>query len=483
MMKQVVPLPRSITDIIKQASKLVTPSREEETRLKRVESRVRKLIEDSFAKSKGETIPEIVLGGSFAKGTWLKGQADVDYFLLYPVTYPREKLEGEAIEIALKAMKGFKVNMRYAEHPYVEAFVESTRLNLVPCYKVEKEKWQSAVDRSPFHAEYIKARFDMRLRLQTRLLKKFVKSANVYGAEVKVQGLSGYVCEVLVLKYDSFESSLEALSSIAKGEVISVEPYDKDLASTFSSALVVLDPVDTTRNLGTAVSPENFGRLILKARSFLSRPSIAYFLEANSARFRHSTFDSELLKRILVVTFQNKPRSDDVLFGQLRKSLSSLASKLETLGFHVLRSATAANENGESALAFLLLERRIGDYLLRFGPDIHRKDDLGRYISKNRSKYFLSWIDKEGKIVSLFKRDSELADPFSAARKLLSSGKDMEMLGLSKAIKSEIQRGFWISDGLSVIRKTSDSKRWLKDCVNSLMSSEIEFEAKHAPNN
>lgn len=476
-------LPRSIADIIKQASKLVTPSGEEETKLEKVVSSVRKLVEDSFAESKAKTIPEVVLGGSFAKGTWLKSQADVDYFLLYPVTYPREKLEGEAIEIALKAMKGFKVNMRYAEHPYVEAYVESTRVNLVPCYKVEKGKWQSAVDRSPFHSEYIKARFDARLQLQTRLLKKFVKSANVYGAEVKIQGLSGYVCEVLVLKYGSFESSLEALSSITKGEVISVEPYDKDIASSFSSALVILDPVDTTRNLGTAVSSVNFGRLIIKARSFLSRPSISYFREANSSKIRHSTFDSELLKRILVLTFRNKPRSADVLFGQLRKSVSSLASRLEILGFKVLRSASASNENGESILAFLLLERRIGDYQLRFGPDVQRKDDLERYISKNRSKYLLSWIDKEGKIVSLFKRDLELTDAFSATRKLLSSGKDMEMLGLSKEIKSEIQRGFWISDGLSLVRKKGESKGWLKDCLDSLVRSEPEFEAKHSPNN
>ncbi len=444
---------------------------------------VRKLVEHSLAESKAETIPEIVLGGSYAKGTWLKGEGDIDYFLLYPVTYSREKLEGEAIKIALKAMKGFRVNLRYAEHPYVEAFVKNTRVNLVPCYKVEKGKWQSAVDRSPFHSEYIRAKFDAGLRLETRLLKKFAKGAKVYGAEVKVQGLSGYVCEVLVLKYGSLDSVLRALSVIKKGEVISVESYDKDVASSFPSALVILDPVDTTRNLATAISAENFGRLILKARSFLSKPSMIYFQEIDSTRFRRSAHDARLLKRTLVVAFRNKPRSLDVLWGQLRKSGSSLGSKLETLGFKVLRSSVASNEDRESAFIFLMLETKISNHQLRTGPDVFRKDDLEKYVSKNRGKYLLGWIDKDANAASLFQRDPRMADAFSAASKLLSNPKEVETMGLSKAISSEIERGFSINDGLSAIRTKGKSKAWLKTRVVSLVSSEREFEAKHSPEN
>ena len=474
-------MPRKVADIIKQASKLVTPSKEEEAKLKKVASMVRRLVEDSFAKGKVEVSPEVVLGGSYAKGTWLKGEADIDYFLLYPVTYPRERLEGEAIEIALKATRGFRFSLRYAEHPYVEAFVEDTRVNIVPCYKVEKGRWQSAVDRSPFHTEYIRTRFDERLRLETRLLKKFAKSANVYGAEVRIQGLSGYVCEVLVLKYGSMESVLQSLSAISKGEVISLEPYDKDLAASFSSALVILDPVDTTRNLGTAVSNENFGRLILKSRSFLSGPSLAYFGTLHSAKLRPPTPDAELLKRILIVTFRNKPRSADVLWGQLRKSASSLESRLQNLGYKVLRRAVASNEKGESAFIFLLMEKTTASLQLRVGPDVYRKDDLESFISKNRGKYLLSWIDSEGRAASLFERDRKLNDASLALKTILSSRKDLENLGLSKGIRAEIKRGFSVSDGLTLARVKGEGKAWLKKGVISLVSSEREFEAKNSP--
>ncbi len=100
-----------------------------------------------------EPRPEVALGGWYARGTWLKGSHDVDFFLLYPVTFTREKLESNAISLAKEAMAGHQVNLRYAEHPYVESFVEGLRINLVPCYAVVPGEWKSAADRSLYHTK------------------------------------------------------------------------------------------------------------------------------------------------------------------------------------------------------------------------------------------------------------------------------------------------------------------------------------------
>ncbi len=467
---------KSIADVAKKAAELVTPSKGESIRLRKVDYDVTKRLQDSF--SKVETVPEIALGGSYAKGTWLKGEADIDYFLLYPVGYPREKLEGEAIETILRAMKGLRVNLRYAQHPYVEAFSENTRINVVPCYKVEKGKWQSAADRSPFHTEYIRSHFDDRLRLETRLLKKFVKCANVYGAEVRTQGFSGYVCEVLVLKYGSFESVLRGLSTISRGEVLSVESFDKGYASSFQSAFVILDPVDTMRNLGTAISTENAGRLVLRARSLLSKPSESYFHTPAQREFKRSSSNVELLKRTLVVTFRNRPRSDDILWGELRKSISALVTRMEILGFKVLRSTPASSESGESAFLFLLLDRNISDQMLRIGPELFRQGDLERYLLKNKGKYVLTWIGKDGRALSIFQRDKESTSAFSVTRRLLTSKKDNESIGLSKSIRNEIHHGFSILDGVTVLRTKDRKREWLRSGVVSLVQGEIEFEAR-----
>ena len=185
-------------------------------------SKVISLINQTLDNENAVPRPEITLGGSYARGTWLKGSHDIDFFLLYPVDFPREKLESVAIRSATDAMTDYAVSMRYAEHPYVESFVDGIRVNIVPCYAVAPGQWRSSADRSPYHTKYIASKMDERLRLEVRLFKKFVKSARVYGAEVKIQGFSGYVSEVLTLKFGSFVNTLHGLAKLKPNEVISL---------------------------------------------------------------------------------------------------------------------------------------------------------------------------------------------------------------------------------------------------------------------
>src|SRR5579864_3598389 len=208
---------------------MVIPDCTEVRKLEGVALKVSTRLKETFAKESADPKPEIVLGGSYARGTWLKGNHDIDFFLQYPEDYTREKLESVAIRYATEAVQGYRVKLRYAEHPYVEAFAEDVRVNLVPCYKVAPGQWRSAADRSPYHTKYISAKLDERLKLEARLFKKFVKISGVYGAEVKIQGFSGYACEVLVMWRGPFLKTLEGLSKLKPKEIISLEEYDKDL--------------------------------------------------------------------------------------------------------------------------------------------------------------------------------------------------------------------------------------------------------------
>ena len=153
--------------MIDRASKLVTPSPNEIRKLDAVSAKVASKLESALIGI--SPAPEINLGGSYARGTWLKGSLDIDYFVLYPPEYPRQKLETEAIDSAKEALKGYRINLRYAEHPYVEGFVDNVRVNIVPCYKVALGEWKSAADRSPYHTKYMISKLDDRLRLEARL--------------------------------------------------------------------------------------------------------------------------------------------------------------------------------------------------------------------------------------------------------------------------------------------------------------------------
>ncbi|MHB1868301.1 MAG: CCA tRNA nucleotidyltransferase [Nitrososphaerales archaeon] len=447
-----------MSSVIEKASKLVTPSAQEIKKLVAVAEKVSSRLKNVFSGT--SPAPEINLGGSYARGTWLKGSLDIDYFIMYPPDYPREKLEGEAIKLARKALHGYRINLRFAEHPYVEGFVDSVRVNLVPCYKVPLGEWKSAADRSPYHTKYIVSKLDDKRRLEARLLKKFVKSKGVYGAEVRVQGFSGYVCEVLVLKYGSFNSVMEGLAKLAAGEVISLEPYDKDLAASFKSALVILDPVDTTRNLGTAISARNVAKLVFEARRYIANPRLSHFVETRAKR----AAPRELLARTIVVGFKNKKRSPDILWGQLRKSSAAISNKLELMGFHVLRSIVASDDVSESAFLFLLADVRIGKIHSRSGPEYFRGEEVENYFAKNSKKALLTWIGDEGRIESAFPR--HLVDATDALKDLLS--KRLLAAGVSDEIKREMARGFRVYSGSSLSRK----RNWLGAAVLSLVSEE-----------
>jgi tRNA nucleotidyltransferase (CCA-adding enzyme) len=446
--------------VAEKALKLVTPTASEARRLDHVAKRMESMIK--LALEGSDPVPEVALGGSYARGTWLKGSFDIDYFMLYPPEYPREKLEEEAVETAKRALEGYKVNLRFAEHPYVEGFVEGIRVNLVPCYKVLPGEWKSAADRSPYHTKYMVSKLDDNARLEARLLKKFVKAANVYGAEVRVQGFSGYVCEVLTLKYGSFKETLEALAEIGENEIISVEPYDERLAKSFKSPLVILDPVDTTRNLGAAISPRNVAKLVFRARNYIENPGISFFKESERGKRNYSKV---LLEGTIVVSFKTKWRSPDILWGQLKRSAVALANKLESHGFQVLRTSVASDESSRCAFLFLLADEKISIVHARKGPDYFRADEVKNYFEKNRKRALFTWIGEDGKLESTFLRQKIRAHDVLGD---LLSKKNIGSTGVSQEIKEEIARGFVISSGKVVTRKGN----WLSRSAISLVSEE-----------
>jgi tRNA nucleotidyltransferase (CCA-adding enzyme) len=463
--------PNISPELLGRAAKLVTPSAAEIRKLERVVKEIEDRMGASLEKEKVYPKPQVTLGGSYARGTWLKGSHDVDFFLMYPVDFPREKLETVAISTASAALEGYPINKRYAEHPYVESFVEGVRINLVPCYAVASGEWQSAADRSPYHTKYIQAKLNERLQLEVRLFKKFAKSSEVYGAEVKIRGFSGYVCEILTIKYGSFLQALQALSNLNQGQVISIENYDQELAASFKSPVVILDPVDTTRNLGSAISARNIGKLALYSRRFLSRPSIKYFLPKKIATMSMALKKSKrlLFPRILVVSFRIEPRSPDILWGELKKSSSSLADKLSGYGYRVLRHSAATDEKKNAALLFLISSLEIESLSVRQGPDYFRAEEVEKYFVKNRGRALMTWIGGEGKLESVFDRN-EIMTKASSTLKWILSKDNIDQTGVSARIKRELLKQHQILHAPMAIN--SKKYGWLTKEILEMVSSD-----------
>jgi tRNA nucleotidyltransferase (CCA-adding enzyme) len=436
-----------INTIITKALHLCEPSPSEERRISAVAEEVKALVDNYVANF--SDIVDVVFGGSFAKDTWLHGDADVDIFFKVKPSVAAEKFEDLGRTIGIKALKEYHPTLRYSDHPYVEAIVKNVRVNIVPCYEVEQGKWQSAADRSPFHTEFIRSNFDDKKRKQTRLLKKFFKAAGIYGAEIATGGFSGYVSEVLVMIYNSFESVLHAAADWKSRQIIAVGEYDPDVVKGFSSPVIIIDPVDNRRNLGTAISPESIAKFMLAARAFLYRPSVKFFKEN-----QRDLAATNLHPNVLVVEFSHMERSPDIIWGQLKRSVNAMAKQLELADFGVLRSSCATDEKKSAALAFLLESITLAQYTKKKGPEVFRRNDTASFLS-NRKKPLITWVDKEMRIATLVCRketdarkfarsllqntaNSGVAKDLIAGKLRIYSGRDRKIKGVAKKAVEQV---------------------------------------------
>ncbi|MEM4312205.1 MAG: CCA tRNA nucleotidyltransferase [Nitrososphaerales archaeon] len=421
-----------LDEVIREASKLVLPNKEEEAKILNLTNLLMRKVKEEANKSSYK--PEVLLQGSIAKGTWLKDELDIDIFLRFPPTLNREVFEKEGLGIGLRALSSYKPYLRYAEHPYVEAEVDTHKVNVVPCYKVEKGRWISAADRTPYHTDFIKRNLKEEQRLEVRLLKKFLKGIGTYGGEIQVQGFSGYVCEVLTLKFGSFLNTLNFLSNMREREIVSLNSiYEKFAELRFSSPLILIDPVDETRNLGEAIAYDKLAIAILSSRRILENPSLEFFL---GKKIQDYEVIKELYSNLILLYFKHSKRSVDILWGQLRRSLKALKRQLEIKGFKSFRAGIASNNEDSSCFIFLLDSLNLSNYYLRTGPKVFSKEDCDRFLKKNNKN--LLWIGDDGRLYSLIKRYK------THIIEVLSEIIESKQSGISKGIFDELRNSFKI---------------------------------------
>jgi len=327
--------------------------------------------------------------GSVAKDTWLKKEPEIDIFMRLPTTIPRKSLGEISLKIARKATKGAKQVERFAEHPYLEAFVGDVRVNIVPCYDAKREEWLSATDRTPFHTNYIKRRLNKTLRNEVRLLKKFLQGITVYGAEIKTGGFSGYLCELLILHHKSFTETLRAFARYTQRITIDIEGYyvgrEKELQLLFPEPLVMVDPVDKGRNVASAVQSQKFYTLVGAATAFLKTPNVKFFYPPKINALSAKVLKSKLENRGASLIFLMLGKIEavpDVLWGQLYRTQRSLRKLAELNDFKVLRDAVWSDEKTLSVFVFELEQRVLPSVKKHLGPPLEREKECENFLSK-----------------------------------------------------------------------------------------------------
>jgi tRNA nucleotidyltransferase (CCA-adding enzyme) len=303
-----------------------------------ITEKVRTLLARTETEARKEGLDlEVILVGSVAKDTFLR-EPDIDVFLLFPEAVPRARLEAVGLEIGKRVLG--QGEEHYAEHPYMHGNWEGLEVDLVPCYRIkDTTKLMSAVDRTPFHTQYVKANLREEQKDQVRLLKQFAKGVGVYGAEAKTQGLSGYLLELLVMKYGSFRDVLTAASHWRRGTVLSL---DDRVQRKFNEPLTFYDPVDSNRNVASALSAQSMAVFIHASRSYLQSPSERFFFPRARTPLEVSEVEEALRKRgtgMVIVAMERPELIDDNLYPQVRRSMDGICSLLESHDFRIVDRA------------------------------------------------------------------------------------------------------------------------------------------------
>ncbi len=376
--------------IISKISKTTIPSKVIQKSKKEIADKVYKLVEKEIQKY--SEVIDLEFGGSYAKDTWLSKDADIDIFIKFKKTISEEKLENISKKIGFESLKKYSPYVRYSQHPYVEAKVKNTKINIVPCYDVKIGEWKSAADRSPFHTKFMKKSLTLKMKNEVRVLKTFLKSNGIYGAEIAKQGFSGYISEVLILEFGSFENLIISISKIKENQIIG------KTSKSFDTSIVVIDPIDSNRNLAAAISNENIGKFILISRALKEKPSLEFF------KNKKPKISNNFWNNLLIIKFNFKSRSPDIIWGQIKRATSTLSTQLELEGFTVLRSKSYTDQQKEVYLLFFLESTKISEIYQKKGPEFFREDSTHSFISKNLKNAELVWVGNDKKIISLEKR-------------------------------------------------------------------------------
>jgi len=436
-------------EILKRAEELVTPSEKLHKQKDSIVEQVIRLVQKQISSYPQITGIEIV--GSFAKGTWLPDKADVDIFIKFQTSVSEKEFSEFGKKIGFAALKDYKPYVRYAQHPFVEAEIKGTKVNLVPCYDVQEGGWKSAADRSPFHTRFMINSLTAQMKSEVRLLKAFLRANDIYGAEIARQGLSGYVAEVLVLNFGSFAGVIKAISELKQGQIIG------KAIKEFDTAVVIMDPIDSNRNLGAAISTESVGKFVLASRAFLKKPSVSFFKPKKKPQRK----PNDLRKNVLVLSFRYKQRSPDIIWGQLKRAATSIATQIEEEGFSVLRKTAIISEDANAVLLFLLQSTKLEQNLFRVGPDFYTVEHVEKFISSNKKKSVTMWLNEQGKVCSIQKRPQ--TDVMLFLKDLIR--KNLDRVGVPAGLKDDI-KAFKLVLGHKVTSKS------IKEAISELVSTD-----------
>ena len=375
----------------------ITPSVEQRQKLNEVVAALEQLIKKELAGFQVSEV-EVQLVGSIAKDTFLAHKLDIDFFLLFPTSEPIEVLKKVALGVGRALLES--PEECYAEHPYIRGLFQGFPVEIVPCYSIESaEQKLSAVDRTPLHTQYVLSHVTVELKQEILLFKQFLHGIGCYGAEAEIEGFSGYLCELLVLYYRTFDKLVSSAQRWKAGEILSLT---EGVFPRFDTPLVFIDPVDETRNVASALSSEKFRLFVHACKSFVEKPGVTFFFPNKVIPWSLVEIQRQVCQQQFVgVVFSKPDVLSENLYPQVRKATRAIQDFCKRYDFS-LRDITFFVDDAKN-LVYIVLNPEslvLSETLVHKGPPVQKK--------QNAREFCLKWEHSPRTVKPPFEEDKRL---------------------------------------------------------------------------
>ncbi|MBI5390123.1 nucleotidyltransferase domain-containing protein [Candidatus Woesearchaeota archaeon] len=318
-----------------------------------------------------------MVGGSAAKGTFLKGDFDVDIFVMFD--YPAYVHQQEKLSDLLEPALSFSKNLLrvHGSRDYFQ-INDGLHFEVIPVLQISTAREvKNVTDASPLHVGWILHHLKKNPQLKDEILltKLFCKAQGLYGAESYIRGFSGHVIDLLVIHYGSFSAFMKAAASWKPKVVIDPKkrPPKNILAalnhSKTEGPLILVDPIQPERNAAASLSTEKFDLLTTKAKAYMQKPSVSFFeRKPLTLAFAKQQCRNDVGCFITIKPLEGK---EDVVGAKLLKIVQFLEHKLAQHNFTLLFSRWEWKpEDATAVVAFVLKKETLSPLVIHEGPPI-----------------------------------------------------------------------------------------------------------------
>jgi tRNA nucleotidyltransferase (CCA-adding enzyme) len=426
-------IPDSVPIEIKVLKK-ITPNKKEKKEIEHIIEALKEQVKKEIKKTNIPITTELV--GSTAKDTYIRTAVDIDLFLVFPATVSRELLQEKGLKIGRAILE--QQEECFAEHPYVRGVFQGYKTELVPCYKIEHASQKlSAVDRTPLHTIYIKEHLHESQKKEVRLFKQFLKGIGCYGAEAEIEGFSGYLCEIMIIKYRTFQQLIENVQNWCYGEILALE---KGTYPDFKTPLIFIDPVDPERNVASALSKEKFHLFITACQEYKKKPRLTFFFPNDLRPWSLEKIKKEIeTKEFIGIKLPKPDIIPENLYPQVRKALRAIRDLCEQHEFTII-DATFSVDNENVYIVLHPKTRTLSKFVLHLGPPV--------ILKKNADEFIKKWVDNPRTIKKPYEKNGrlyvEIERVYTNIRNLLED--QVRQLSLGKNIDLAILKELMVID-------------------------------------